>query len=95
MKLKITLMCISFAFVSSACATMYGSAIKSDATLVQSAANALGDKPENLVLLNRVNDDANTYLTVKDRSGTTYVCTISGGGISFFGMSSPPKCNKK
>ena len=62
---------------------------------MQSAiADVLGVPPSTVTLTDRRSDGpTNTYVLAHLTNGTTYACTVNGGGLLAFGMMNPPMCH--
>lgn len=66
----------------------------SDDRMTQSIAGTLGVPPSDVTLSDRRTDGpTNTYVIARVRNGSSYACTVNGGGILAMGMVNPPTCN--
>ena len=56
---------------------------------------ALGYSPNDLTILSRRTEGANTYVILKANDGKEFTCIINGGNLLSMGMTNPPMCSKK
>lgn len=66
-----------------------------DERILSETGGVLGLPPAELTLVERNTQGLNTYVTIRDKNGKTYACTVNGGNLFSFGMTNPPICNPR
>ncbi|TWT21504.1 hypothetical protein FQY83_06680 [Luteimonas marina] len=87
---------LTIALGAVACSTLASSTnTLSDDKIRSESAGALGYEPSDLSIVSRRTEGTNTYVNLKANDNKEFTCIINGGNLLTFGMTSPPRCNKR
>ena len=87
--------CLASLILSGCSSIASNTNILSDDKIKSSTAATLGYSKDDIVIIEKVIEGTNTYVSLRAKDKKEFKCVINGGNLLTFGMTNSPICGKR